>query len=455
VNRRSAAVGLSLALLLGLPGTAGPGPDPTPSPPRVRTGLLAAVDRLRAAGPSFWTAPDDEAVDFEVLGHHDLGGEGFNADVWAHGNFAYVGGWGYDPDQGIACPAGGVKVVDLTDPTAPRQVAVLQNPDLTTSEDVVVRPVSTPSFTGDLAVVGIQACGNQRPVFRGLQFFDVTDPTAPVALGRWEALHPTIGCHEVDLVARSDERVLAGCAIPFAEHYDAGEPVVIVEATDPTAPTKVGTYYDTLQRGAGCTSAFLAHSVRFASGGKRLYVSYWDSGTLELDVADPSSPVLITRIQIDPPDEDGDNHSVGIAGRWLVINPEDTSPPTCGASSGGWGEAWLFERRGGVITLRGSFATENSQSQRTDGIFTVHNTEFWGTRQAFSSWYSDGIQWWDFSRTGRTRSRGSYVPPAFEDPNGYWPTVPLVWGVALQPSRDLVLASDINGGLWILRPTGL
>jgi hypothetical protein len=454
MSRRPLLLAALAMAALGVPAV-GAQPDPDPAPPATRTGMLAAVDRLRAAGPAHWTAPEDEVLNFEVLGHHDLGGEGFNADVWAHGNFAYVGGWGRDPAEGIACPANGVKVVDVTDPAAPQQVAVLQNPELTTSEDVVIRHVKTPAFTGDLAVVGIQACGGHRPVFRGLQFFDVTDPASPVELGRWEALHPTVGCHEVDLVARPDGRVLAGCAIPFAEHYDAGEPVVLVDATDPAAPVKAGTYYDSLQRGFGCTSAFLAHSVRFTGGGRRLFVSYWDSGTVELDVSDPASPVLLARTLIDPPDEDGDNHSLTVAGRWMVINPEDTSPGTCGAGSGGWGEAWLYERRGGATTLRGSFATENSQSMRTDGIFTVHNTEIWGTNQAFSSWYSDGIRWWDFSPRGRTRVRGWFVPSATEDPNGYWPTAPLVWGVAIQPDRDLVLASDINGGLWVLRPIGL
>jgi len=31
----------------------------------------------------------------------------------------------------------------------------------------------------------------------------------------------------------------------------------------------------------------------------------------------------------------------------------------------------------------------------------------------------------------------------------------LIWGVAISPDLDLVLASDINGGLYILRPIGL
>ena len=59
------------------------------------------------------------------------------------------------------------------------------------------------------------------------------------------------------------------------------------------------------------------------------------------------------------------------------------------------------------------------------------------------------------SKTGQTREHGYFLPPAVPDPNGYWPTEVLIWGVAISPDLDLVLASDINGGLYILRPIGL
>ena len=36
-----------------------------------------------------------EAFNIEVVGHNDLGGRGFNADVWVHNNYAYVGQWGF------------------------------------------------------------------------------------------------------------------------------------------------------------------------------------------------------------------------------------------------------------------------------------------------------------------------------------------------------------------------
>ena len=37
---------------------------------------------------------DGEAFNIEVVGHNDLGMRGFNADVWVHKGYAYVGQWG-------------------------------------------------------------------------------------------------------------------------------------------------------------------------------------------------------------------------------------------------------------------------------------------------------------------------------------------------------------------------
>jgi hypothetical protein len=41
-----------------------------------------------------------------VVGHTDLGGDGFHADVWGHDGYAYVGIWGTPPGSG-GCPASG------------------------------------------------------------------------------------------------------------------------------------------------------------------------------------------------------------------------------------------------------------------------------------------------------------------------------------------------------------
>lgn len=116
---------------------------------------------------------------FRLVGHSNLGDGGMNADVWADGGHAYVGVWSG------TCPATGVKVVSYSNQHHPRRVLRLQNDPGTSAEDIVVRHVRTPWFSGDLAVTGIQVCDDLGGrVFRGLQFFDVTNPRRPVRLGR-------------------------------------------------------------------------------------------------------------------------------------------------------------------------------------------------------------------------------------------------------------------------------
>ena len=44
---------------------------------------LQQSQTLFEGGQKAWSA-----VNMEVVGHHDLGGRGFNADVWAHEGFA-------------------------------------------------------------------------------------------------------------------------------------------------------------------------------------------------------------------------------------------------------------------------------------------------------------------------------------------------------------------------------
>jgi hypothetical protein len=77
----------------------------------------------------------ESAFNMEAVGHNDLGGRGFNADVWAHEGFAYTGHWGFtDWAQGSKtrfCPEppnNGVAVVDYRDPANPRMVSRLVNP---------------------------------------------------------------------------------------------------------------------------------------------------------------------------------------------------------------------------------------------------------------------------------------------------------------------------------------
>jgi hypothetical protein len=163
------------------------------------------------------TAAGGSASGLAVIGHNDIGGRGFNADVWVHERYAYVGAWGFsDWNTGgpqrfsPAEPENGVAVIDARDPAVPTEVARLRNPAGTSVEDVVVFTAEHGPRAGrDIAVAGIQVCGGDRRdtgFFRGLQVWDVTDPAQPTELGRLNTGCCTRGLHELEVQHRPDLR---------------------------------------------------------------------------------------------------------------------------------------------------------------------------------------------------------------------------------------------------------
>lgn len=420
---------------------------------------LAVAASAAAAPRARPSRPGPTLQNFTLVGHAGLGGDIDFADLWAYGDFAYVG-TSCGPNGG---GAGGVRVVSLANPRRPKVVSRLPNAQFTRAQDVVVRGVRTPAFTGALAVVGVQLClenGRREDVRTGLLFFDVTRPAQPRLLSEWTLPAGSVGCHEVDLVQRRDGRVLAGCARQVSDQVDSAQNelpggVQLVDATDPRRPVAIAAWDLPLKpaEGVGCMSLKFAHSIRFADAGQSAYVSYWDAGTVHLDLTNPGAPVVVSDIVVTPRDEDGDNHSVTTAnrGRWLVVNLEDFSPAECGARFGGWGDAYVYDNTDPANPrYLGRFATRDARIGRGGGIYTIHNTEVALDRQMFSSWYSDGIVWWTMSSRGVAHDRGRFVPTA-----GGLLRAPMVWGVFVDSRHDLILASDIGSGLWLVRPKGL
>ena len=161
-----------------------------------------------------------ESSGVEVLAHVDPGG-GFNADVVAHDDHAYLGSWGtFGPRR--FCPSQGVRVYDLSDPTSPTHVATFADrrnePDVDRDVDGEGdgRVGEHPWFTGDLAAVSFQNCVEGNDVFRGFGLYDVTDPANPERLAFVETSPLAGGSHELYLDVRGD-RVFVYTAIILSE----------------------------------------------------------------------------------------------------------------------------------------------------------------------------------------------------------------------------------------------
>lgn len=99
----------------------------------------------------------------------------------------------------------------------------------------------------------------------------------------------------------------------------------------------------------------------------------------------------------------------------------------------------------------GRFQTPNSIAfpAPSAGYYTIHNPEVAGDL-AFLSWYTDGVRVVDISNPAAPREVASHVPTPGRNPQqGFFPNETMVWGIHLY--EDLVLLSDVNSGLHVLR----
>jgi hypothetical protein len=431
-----------------------------------------------------------QAFNMEVIGHNDLGGRGFNADVWVHHGYAYVGQWGFGDWAAGAkdrfCPSGSntsVLILDVRNPANPQVVGRLQNPPNTSVEDVVVYTAMYGPLTGhDIAAGGIQYCGDSRydaNAERGLMLWDVTHPAAPVQVGYLKTSCCTRGVHEFEVEHRADlGRTFAYASVPTSRYPDSTTPsgyrdqygdgdFRLFDITDPAHPTQVsdwgiqdigGPFYP----GQGCDAdPNYGHGAEPSDDGRLVFLSYWDSGFIAIDLTDPTSPVYKGRTTY-PAIADGDAHSASYDDvRQLLFSADEDFCKTSGPGiEKGYGYLRVYDYSNLAAPEQiGFFRTPNSASSKNvaAGDYSIHNALVVGT-DVYISWYSDGVRVLDASNPAALREVAYFVPPSANNPvkpsqRGVLTNAPEVWGVAYDHATGLIYASDMNSGLWILRRT--
>jgi hypothetical protein len=425
------------------------------------------------------------ALNMVAVGQNDLGGRGFNGDVFVHNGLAYVGRWGFfDPSHPGFCPSeGGVAVVDVHDPANPVLVANLAEPGASV-EDVVGYTARYGPLAGhEIAATGTQYCATSRldPVaagHRGMTFWDVTNPRAPVLLGKYDVGCCMRGVHEFEIGDRSDlGRTFAYASVPFAERADPGSPTGvrdragkgearIIDVTDPRNPVEVSTFGIKKDlgldpaAGQGCFAISFGHGMNPSEDGKLLFISYWDAGYITLDTTNPAAPRFLGRWTY-AANEDGDAHSTSYDNaRKLLFGADEDFCKTGPGVVTGWGFLRIFDAsRPGALKQIGAYHTPNSFGLADPGAgdYVIHNPLVVGT-DVYLSWYTDGVRVVDTRNPRQPKEVAYFVPPAAKNPvkpaqRNTLTNTTQVWGVAVDESTALVYASDMNSGLWILRRT--
>jgi hypothetical protein len=315
-----------------------------------------------------------QADSLELLGKSNLGGGGLNGQVATVGNIAVVGsgilgGAGARTSYyaSYPCPPTTVKIVDVSDPSAPAVKSEIPIQPLAVPNDVDALRVTTPTFNGVLLAVALVRCqpsaaGNATE--RGVAYYDITNPSNPVFLSRFNpdenffkptdpacSLADSTRCassnDNVSLVQRADGKVLSLSTEPasstsqglitsppsspsiiVAGCQGAGTgtgcsyrgDVRIVDVTNPTTPTYVGSFpnHSGLNGGVeqrpegytppggvpqrltfsnnGCRNYQYGLSVGVQNGNRAL-VPFLDAGLYTVDITNPAAPATLGRWQ--------------------------------------------------------------------------------------------------------------------------------------------------------------
>jgi hypothetical protein len=241
----------------------------------------------------------------------------------------------------------------------------------------------------------------------------------------------------------------------------------LFDITNPAAPFQVSEW--AIQdaggpfTGLGCDpDANYGHGAEPSDDGKMVFVSYWDSGFVALDLTNPANPVFKGRT-VYPANADGDAHSAQYddARRLLFSADEDFCKASGSGTEKGFGYMRVYDySKLGAPKQIGEYRTPNSlgTNDQAAGDYTIHNNFLVGTT-VYSSWYTDGVRVIDVSNPRTPKEVAYFVPPANTNPvkpsqRGVLTNTTQVWGVVVDEATGLVYASDMNSGLWILRRTG-
>ena len=428
--------------------------------------LLVAVG-IAPTGASGAQERQPRTFNTEVVGHLAPPQAGGYGDVWAHKDVAYLG----NLRQGDCRPANGTWAIDLGNPAKPRALGAFAKFPGSDGEDVWVGSIRTKAFKGDLAAVGLQRCSRQASGFAGMALYDVTNPAKPKELARL-ATGVVSGVHELGVVQRPDGRVLALAAVPYSFNLSGGRQgdLRIIDITDPRRPRELANW-DVRRDGPAESRGQLAarrdvfdHSAWPFDKGNKVYASFWAAGVQFLDISDPATPRLIGQTPYRPEDGYRGAHSGWFNEDETLFVQNDEAMQAVGSGSRA---SWTFQRVFDTSSLESpkllsTFATESAVPGKdgkvaTDGIYSVHNAVIKGDR-SYASWYSDGVRVVDLSDPGHPQEVAWFVPPP-TSPRQTAATaqdgrrdMPLVWGVF--PWKSMVLASDMNSGLWVFRVTG-
>jgi len=361
------------------------------------SGSSGAPSTVTVASPS----PAASALNMALLAHLDLatlgqapaaGGEvaGAPAALSAAGNGGYTTAAGRR--FALTGLSTGLSIVEVTDPGRPRPVALIPGPDSQWRE------VGT---FGEYVYVTTEAAW-------GLDIVSMRDPDHPRKV---QTLSRTFrSAHSLWI---DQER---GLLFANGSNGRTGGMRILDVGTNPEDPPEVGAFTD-----------FYIHDSY--SRGNVLFASAINDGfEALLDVSDPRRIREITRFLTGG--RFTHNSWLTRDGRYLFTTDERTGQPV---------EGWDITTPGAPRKVTQFIANPAA---------IAHNVSIDGDRLLIAH-YTEGVYLLDIKSPEQPRVMGSY--DTYPGPSGGFNGV---WGAYIFPASNLIVASDISGGLFVLAYTG-
>ena len=184
--------------------------------------------------------------------------------------------------------------------------------------------------------------------------------------------------------------------------------------------------------------------------GTRAYLSYWDLGTVVLDVSTPARPRYLgrTRGAVD------NAHSAWLGRDGLLVETHETTggTPTFYPAHCRRPGAARDVRAARAVIRAGPSRRAGSRRCRGSSSPTASTTRSCQGSLALFSWYGQGVVAADVSNPRTPRFLARFLARPEADPERL--LCPgrrciAVWGVDVE--GETIVASDLIGGLWVLR----
>lgn len=314
-----------------------------------------------------------------------------------------AGNWGYTAPDGrrfaLTTTSIGLSIVEVTNPRRPRIIRFVEGPEN------VIREVKT--YRQYLYVTS-------EAREHGLDIIDMGDPDKPIKVKTWQGDFVTAHTLWIDA-----PRGLLYANGAYPKMGGGGGMYVLDIETNPREPRVIGKFDQDGAGGFYVHDSYLRGNVMFAA-------AIFDGFVAFLDASDPANIRRMGQFNtgcrfthnVWPTDD----------GRYLFTTDERTNCPV---------EGWDISNPQSPVKVSQYIAAPSGNP---------HNVMVDGHRLLIAH-YGEGVHMLDISDPTRPRVMGFYDTYTGPQPHG-------CWGAYIFPGSDLIVASDIDGGLFVLGYTG-